>query len=428
MNRLISASAGSGKTYALTTQYLTLLRARHQEVLSGRADSLRLESLLAATFTRKAAGEIFDRILTRLAAGALHEPGLTDLRRALNDDTLLGEDCQDLLLSLCRSLHRVQVGTLDSFFQRLCQVYRHEAGLGGDVRMTDPKSPRCLAMQKGAVKAMLEGMDSPEEADVLFERLTRQKAPSAVVPRIVTLLQGISELADGAAREGWDKIQVPPRPAQAKISATLASLEAYRLTLNGNQWPNAVEGDLENFRGNRWKEMISGGLAKACFARTFAYHGHPIPADTIEDYETLLAVVRHELLKELRDRTLAMRDAYMGFSDRFAQQRRAEGLILFSETPALLSKIMGNVADTARRLGAPIEHMLFDEFQDTSDPQWNLLRGFAAEAAICRCSSSNGATGWWSWNASRRAPSASASAPAAPASRRSTPRSVSARN
>ena len=118
MNRLISASAGSGKTYALTTQYLTLLRARHQEVLSGRADSLRLESLLAATFTRKAAGEIFDRILTRLAAGALHEPGLTDLRRALNDDTLLGEDCQDLLLSLCRSLHRVQVGTLDSFFQR----------------------------------------------------------------------------------------------------------------------------------------------------------------------------------------------------------------------------------------------------------------------------------------------------------------------
>ena len=397
MNRLISASAGSGKTFALTTQYLSLLRARQAALASGKASSLGVESLLAATFTRKAAGEIFDRILSRLAAGALDESGLTELRVALSDKNLTREDCQELLLHLCRSLHRVQVGTLDSFFQRLCQVYRQEAGLSGGVRMTDPKSPRCLAMQKAAVRAMLEEIGSPEGtsvllgevgspegASILFQRLMKQKASAAVVPKIVTLLQGISEMADGAALDCWDKLQVPVRPPQEKIDRALDNLDAYLLALMAlpdDRWPKAVRRDLKTFRAGQWEEVIKMGLAKRCWAGTFTYYNVPIPPERITDYEILLAVVRHELLKELRDRTLAMRDAYTVFTEKFAQQRRAEGFVLFSETPALLTGIIGGVAETARRLDAPLEHMLLDEFQDTSDPQWNLLRGFALKAA-----------------------------------------------
>ena len=73
------ASAGSGKTYALTTEYLRLLRARH--AAPGEA-GLRPEALLAATFTRKAAGEIADRMLSRLAAAALDDEALAELAAA----------------------------------------------------------------------------------------------------------------------------------------------------------------------------------------------------------------------------------------------------------------------------------------------------------------------------------------------------------
>ena len=53
---LLSASAGTGKTYRLTAR---LLRILLQDVPP--------ETILATTFTRKAAGEITDRILINLA-------------------------------------------------------------------------------------------------------------------------------------------------------------------------------------------------------------------------------------------------------------------------------------------------------------------------------------------------------------------------
>ncbi len=56
---MIRASAGSGKTWQLANRYLALL-------VLGVAP----EKIIALTFTKKAAGEFSDRILTRLAEGA----------------------------------------------------------------------------------------------------------------------------------------------------------------------------------------------------------------------------------------------------------------------------------------------------------------------------------------------------------------------
>ena len=56
---MILASAGSGKTYALTNRFVQLL--------AGGAGP---ERIVALTFTRKAAGEFFDEILHKLASAA----------------------------------------------------------------------------------------------------------------------------------------------------------------------------------------------------------------------------------------------------------------------------------------------------------------------------------------------------------------------
>ena len=53
---LVRASAGSGKTYQLTARLLRIL-------LQGASP----ETILATTFTRKAAGEILSRVLVTLA-------------------------------------------------------------------------------------------------------------------------------------------------------------------------------------------------------------------------------------------------------------------------------------------------------------------------------------------------------------------------
>ena len=58
-NEMIRASAGTGKTYQLTNRFIKLL-------LCG----LPVERIIALTFTRKAAGEFFEGILTKLAKAA----------------------------------------------------------------------------------------------------------------------------------------------------------------------------------------------------------------------------------------------------------------------------------------------------------------------------------------------------------------------
>ncbi|NIR41862.1 MAG: UvrD-helicase domain-containing protein, partial [Actinobacteria bacterium] len=57
---LVLASAGSGKTYHLSNRIIMLLAA------GAPADEV-----LSSTFTRKAAGEILDRVLVRIAEGAV---------------------------------------------------------------------------------------------------------------------------------------------------------------------------------------------------------------------------------------------------------------------------------------------------------------------------------------------------------------------
>ena len=52
---LISASAGTGKTFQLSNRYLGLLQR-----------GVMPDQILATTFTRKAAGEILDRVMVRL--------------------------------------------------------------------------------------------------------------------------------------------------------------------------------------------------------------------------------------------------------------------------------------------------------------------------------------------------------------------------
>ncbi|MCA9003029.1 MAG: UvrD-helicase domain-containing protein, partial [Planctomycetes bacterium] len=70
---LLLASAGTGKTYQLSAHFVGLL-------LQGVTP----ERILATTFTRKAAGEILDRVLQRLVEVA------TDDRAAAELSGLLG--------------------------------------------------------------------------------------------------------------------------------------------------------------------------------------------------------------------------------------------------------------------------------------------------------------------------------------------------
>ena len=122
MHQLViyKASAGSGKTYKLTEEYLRL------------AFRIPFHSILAVTFTNKATAEMKDRItgvLDRLATG--HDSSYLQI---LMDDTGMDESAVrrkagSLLHEILQNYSRFSVETIDSFFQRVMRGFARETGL-----------------------------------------------------------------------------------------------------------------------------------------------------------------------------------------------------------------------------------------------------------------------------------------------------------
>ena len=116
-NEVIRASAGTGKTFELSNRYLRLL-----------ASGVESNSILATTFTRKGAGEILDRIIGRLSAAALDDEAAAELSEQLQWK-LTSARSADVLQTLLQNLHRLEIGTLDSFFNRFAKAFSMELGL-----------------------------------------------------------------------------------------------------------------------------------------------------------------------------------------------------------------------------------------------------------------------------------------------------------
>ena len=102
-NTVIRASAGTGKTHALTNRILALL-----------LDGEEPERIIALTFNRTAAGEIFDTVIARLAAAAQSGAGAArlahDLRGLRRTPGLDVETSRKTLRKLLLRLHLSHIG------------------------------------------------------------------------------------------------------------------------------------------------------------------------------------------------------------------------------------------------------------------------------------------------------------------------------
>ncbi len=141
-NRIIRASAGTGKTFQLSNSFLQLL--------FGGAES---DSILATTFTRKAAGEILDRVFARLADAALDDAKLAALSQQLALPLLDAAQCRRALAEMVRRLHRLRVGTLDSFFIEIARCFCLELGLPPGWRWSLPGSRGHRRSPRGRIYA-----------------------------------------------------------------------------------------------------------------------------------------------------------------------------------------------------------------------------------------------------------------------------------
>ena len=134
---IISAAAGSGKTYNLVLRYLTLLL--------GSKTPKPYRILLALTFTNKAVNELKNRILSALLAlskGTIKDKNITNTLcdELAIDENELSRRAHHMLRQILFEYGSFDVITLDKFTHRLIRTFVKELKLpfGFEV-VLDPK-------------------------------------------------------------------------------------------------------------------------------------------------------------------------------------------------------------------------------------------------------------------------------------------------
>ncbi|MBC7820603.1 MAG: UvrD-helicase domain-containing protein [Planctomycetaceae bacterium] len=371
---LIRASAGTGKTYQLASRFLQLLEA-----------DVPPESILAATFTRKAAGEILERILLMLARAATDDRKRAELANAIESPGLTAARCQQLLVKLTRRLHRLQVGTLDSFFAKLASSFSLDLGLPPGWRILE--GVEADRLREDAVEALLEA-ENDDDLVRLLRLLTKGTTSRSVSELIVETVRKCHEIALQTPPEAWRKVPQPSFPNAGDLHQSVQALQELKQAATRTDKPflDAIDNDIELADRELWEEMLTKGLLKKLLEGELKFNRKELDPTTLAVYQTLLGQISSIALNRLARQTEATRDLLDKYDCELHELQRRHGGCSFSDVARALAGGRESQRDDQQSLGklafrmdSRLSHLLLDEFQDTSPLQWSVLRPFAEQ-------------------------------------------------
>ncbi|MET3558897.1 ATP-dependent helicase/nuclease subunit A [Streptococcus rupicaprae] len=189
-NVLVSASAGSGKTFVMVERILDKIKR-----------GVAIKELFISTFTVKAAGELKDRLETKLSAEI-----------ARTDDQALRQH----LMAQLADLHLADIGTMDAFTQKLVIQYGYLLGLAPHFRILTDKSEQDM-LKKEVFSQLFDHYFQGPDAEIFkalvknFSRNSKSPQPFfQMVDKVYQFTQSTShpeEWLKGTFLKGYETFQ-----------------------------------------------------------------------------------------------------------------------------------------------------------------------------------------------------------------------------
>ena len=392
-NLLILASAGSGKTFQLGNRVIGL-------VARGEAP----ERIVALTFTRKAAGEFADSVLTKLAEAASDPMHAEDLRRAI---AMPEADFAESLERVVRALPRLTFGTMDSFFSKIVRGFQYELGLSGG-KFDLLEGPRAEAAKDEILASILgEALDGVggDEFMHAFRRATLGRESQGVQENLRRFVrqwqdryQASRDLEWGPARLAGIDPAVWEVEKNELARRVLRGLDGVEYTRKGQR--EALEKVVESLREHRIGSGSLGsasGLMESVMNACTKGQDGPMQLKFYKEFQMvgpsadalrqmILLAARAELAAALL-RTRSIRDVISVYDALCDKKLRRRGMLGFNDVKILMGKWAEHEDARLRResvdfrLDARFDHWLLDEFQDTSRADWMGLQPLIDEAA-----------------------------------------------
>ncbi|MET3203947.1 UNVERIFIED_ORG: ATP-dependent exoDNAse (exonuclease V) beta subunit [Arthrobacter sp. UYEF13] len=356
---MITASAGTGKTYSLMGEIA-------REISNGTKPS----QFLATTFTKKAAAELIDRVQSEL----------------------FGNEHPDAARQMSVSM----VGTVNSVCGRLLQEYVVDAGLSPALQViAEVEQLRIFQLATDAVFAEFtpriqplarrlghDGETDVRGSDTDWRKVVRDITDAARSNRIAP-----AALTHSAAAS-WQGLQQVLGPAGLDDRATWSNqLLQGLMSLRGLATEIAESGKTPPKNLLASIALLEPVLAQASPEEApwrFWIEAAGVPnANAKRQLESYISAVGMDLVSipafqtELREYTELIFACAAACLDRFAEFKRQYGLIDFSDQETLVLDLLENNEVFRDSITGRIKVMVVDEFQDTSPLQLQLFTKFA---------------------------------------------------
>jgi len=415
---LLSAGAGAGKTHTLSIRFVSLLLTLVVRSLERGLDPPRVDAVLVLTFTEKAAEEMADRCYRRLL-------DLSGAARAQAPEIAAawGQDFADGLAARVDTLvdrfDSARISTFHSFCARLLREYPAETGVPPGFSILEPLDEARIRLEVGEDALLAFSRDRPALTRSLLDTFGSRRwlagaldqalrTRGALEPRLhfyargagpESLLRGLPVSPDDARRwlgatgrnvleaiaqltEGgggaWAARHIAPllprlaRPPDDPIQLFGLYAECLRVlvTERSRGGFNLRKLDHHTIMGPKgaWSDAVEyrhcrddlRALAATCAdwpSRLATAAGLPAPADAT-------------LLKSLA----AFSELALSAIDRLRGQHKAQRAMDFTDLQLLAAAAVAREPALRRALWGRFRYLMVDEFQDTDETQWGLVK------------------------------------------------------
>lgn len=393
--KIFKSSAGSGKTFTLVKEYLKLVLDQPDDY----------RSILAITFTNKAAEEMKSRIIESLVALSNDTSGnlLVVLEKELPKINIKSRAAR-ALKNILHDYSSFSVSTIDSFFQRILRSLAREIHLPLKMEVEVSSDDAILAV----TDALLQEIGNDKElsdwlTDLALQKMGDEKGWNIDQDIYVVAREIFKEdhhnkviLSRNDIRNVYDdllklknsfliRLKSIGQKALTIIDGSGFSIDDFSYKLSGVAGYFSKISNPKNPESFEISKRIESGLNDIT-SWTAKKSPHKITLDQLVESELhpLLLKATAIVNAEYQDYITAvevLKKIYLfglvnDLQNKFKEYRKENNVILLSDTTKLLGDIIDK-NDTPfiyEKTGNRFKHLLIDEFQDTSLLQWkNLL-------------------------------------------------------
>ena len=398
------ASAGSGKTFTLVTEYLALCLGNKE--LAFKADSFR--NILAITFTNKATAELENRVLDTLkelsenAEKSNYSKGITE-RTGLSIDEI-SERAYAVLQNILHNFSHLGIKTIDKFTTQFVKPFALDLELPPDYEIVLNEED---ILEKITNRLLSKAGSDKELSEVLSNwadmQIARQEKPLQLQKQLLSFAkqlyknenyyllklledQGSNKEMGATIKELQSKminLDKTLKEKAEKLEAVIVKVGFENIKNGRNSgasglitdWKNEIYTSIQS--KPRWLSMCSNdeGPIKKEVADSYAAESQQIiniswEIDAFIEENGLERFFIHQIINNLP--FLQISGIIKAEFDKYCLENNV----------VLLSQLSVKIKDLLReqgtdfiyeRLGNKIQHILIDEFQDTSVLQWHNL-------------------------------------------------------